>query len=252
MTGVLLVHRRDDVLHLRLNRPERRNALNPELVAALEAAVASAVSDPTLRAVVITGEGPSFCAGADLNQLHAAARDGRDPMPFLRAVSTCFDRIEQAPVPVVAVLHGHAVAGGLELALACDIVLAHTATLIGDGHVSNGLLPAGGSTIRLARKVGEPLARWLMLTGQLLPAEDFVTSGFVNRVVDPDRAEAALSDVLDALREPSKSSQQQLKSAINEQSRLAHAHALQVEHDAFVRNWDDSRLARALRRFADR
>src|SRR5215469_16142325 len=160
MSEPLLVHRDGDIQHIRLNRPERRNALDPGLVAALDAAIAAATTDPAVRVVVITGEGPSFCAGADLNYLHAVASDGRDPMPFLRTISSCFDRIEQAPVPVVAILHGHAVAGGLELALACDVVLAHTATLIGDGHVLNGLLPAGGSTVRLARKVGEPLARW--------------------------------------------------------------------------------------------
>jgi enoyl-CoA hydratase len=252
MTAPLLVHRDGDIQRVRLNRPHRRNALDPDLVGALDAAVANAMADPTVRVVVISGEGLSFCAGADLYYLHAAARDGQDPMPFLRAVSACFDRIEQAPKPVVAFLHGHAVAGGLELALACDVVVAHTATLIGDGHVLNGLLPAGGSTVRLARKVGEPLARWLLLTGQLLPAEAFVASGFVHAIADPDCADSVLDGVLEALCEPPVASQKHLKMVLHDQYQSAHEAAIRAEHAAFVRNWDDGQLPHALDRFVSR
>jgi enoyl-CoA hydratase len=90
----------------------------------------------------------------------------------------------------MAALHGHVVAGGLELALACDIAIAAAGTLIGDGHVRNQLLPAAGSSVRLPRKVGPSLARRLMLTGELAPAERLLASGWLEAVVPADRLAA--------------------------------------------------------------
>jgi enoyl-CoA hydratase/carnithine racemase len=157
----LLAAQEGDVRWLRLNRPERRNALNPGLIAAIDAEIMDAGRDPDTRIIVITGQGPSFCAGADLHYLRALADNGHSPGQFLTAVSDCFTRLERCPKPVVAAVHGHLVAGGLELALACDVVVAQAETLIGDGHIRNGLLPAGGASLRLrppGRRVAGPVA----------------------------------------------------------------------------------------------
>src|SRR6185437_2121292 len=195
MTEPLLVKQDGDVRWLRLNRPGRRNALDADLVAALDDAVCEAIDDLRTTVIAIAGEGRSFCAGADLVHLHSLAKQGRDPLPFLSRIADCFDRLETASKPIVAVIHGHAVAGGMELALACDVVIAEAGALVGDGHVRHGLLPAGGSSVRLPRKVGEPLARWLILTGQLLPAEAFVPSGFVHAVADPPALDSTVDQV---------------------------------------------------------
>lgn len=252
MTQLVLVHQDGDVRWLRLNRPARRNALNPALVSALRTAVQDAIADTATRIVVIAGTGRSFCAGADLGHLRALAEQGDDPLPFLARISECFTEIEQAPKPVVAAVHGHVVAGGLELALVCDLVVAQRGTLIGDGHLRSGLLPAAGSSVRLPRKVGEPLARWLILSGQLLPAEAFVTSGFVHAVADPDELDYVLADVFGGLRSPAATAQLQGKRLLNEQVRLIHETGLATEQRAFAQNWNDSNVATSLTRYAER
>src|SRR5206468_3549196 len=113
-----------------------------------------------------------------------------------RGVSDCFAVIEALPKPVVAVVHGHCVAGGLELALACDVVVAERGTLMGDGHVRNGLIPAGGGSVRLPRRLPEPVARWLMLSGQLVAAERLAAYGFPYLVVDETDLARAVDGLL--------------------------------------------------------
>jgi enoyl-CoA hydratase len=248
--GPLLVSQCDDVRWLRLNRPQRRNALNPALVAALDTAVAEAAADPGTRVVVIAGEGRSFCAGADLHYLEALAKDGKDPRTFLSTVSRCFTRLERCPKPVVAAVHGHVVAGGLELALVCDAVVARAGTLIGDGHVRNGLLSGGGASVRLPRKVGDPLARWLMLTGELLPAEAFAGTGFIHAIAPAAEFEAVLAAVVDSLRAPQRAAQVQVKELLA--AGAGDAAALERELDMFDRHWHGTDITGGLRAFLDR
>lgn len=245
----LLMQRRDSVCWLRLNRPARRNALDPQLVMALDEAVTTAARDPRIDVIVITGEGPSFCAGADLRHLHELAKAGRDPVKFLSEVSACFTRIEQTSKPVVAAIHGHAVAGGLELALACDVVVGQAGALVGDGHLRNGLLPGGGASVRLPRKVGEPLARWLMLTGELLPVEAFTATGFVHAVATTEEFPQLVDDTVARLRGPAASAQQRLKQLLGESQDLDAPEALAHELDAFADHWNSTEVAATLRHF---
>lgn len=247
--GPLLVQQRGSARWLLLNRPELRNALSPLLVSHLRQAVASATSDPDTAVVVIAGRGPSFCAGADLRHLHSLASTGGDPLPFLSGISECFTEIERCPKPVVAAVHGHVVAGGLELALACDVVVAQAGTSIGDGHIRNWLGPAGGASVRLSRKVGEPLARWLMLTGELLPAEAFTASGFIHAVTPPDRFDYMLAQVLRDLCRFGGPAQARIKQLLGDIDRSSQVEALNRELTAFASNWQDADVATALAAF---
>lgn len=249
---VLLLEQRGAVRWLRLNRPHRRNALTPELIHALDRALTDAATDTQTSVIVLAGDGPSFCAGADLRLLLQHAQAGSSPMPFLASVSACCTRIEQLQKPVIAAVHGHVVAGGLELALSCDIVVAQSGTLIGDGHVRNGLLPAGGSSVRLPRKVGEPLARWLLLTGELLPAERFVPSGFVHCVADPARFEDTVNDIARSLAAADRATQTTLKQLLEQQRAAPASIGLDLELDAFRRHWNETPIADALHRFVAR
>ncbi len=171
---------------LLLNRPQRLNAIDDRLLAALDQEIAAAAEDAGAEVIVLAGRGRSFCTGADLRHLLAVAERDGDPTAFLAEVSACVTRLGRCPKPVVAALHGHVVAGGLELALVCDVVVAAEGTLIGDGHVRNRLLPAAGSSVRLVPRVGMGLGRRLLLSGELLPAERFLASGWVQAVVAPD------------------------------------------------------------------
>ncbi|WP_106177219.1 enoyl-CoA hydratase/isomerase family protein [Prauserella shujinwangii] len=244
----LAVEQHEGVCWLRLNRPHRRNALEPQLIARLNEEISHAIDDQDIAVVVIAGNGRSFCAGADLRYLLGHAHAGGDPVPFLTEVSRCFDRIEQCPKPVIAAVHGHVVAGGLELALACDIVIAEAGTLIGDGHVRNGLLPGGGASTRLPRKAGEPLARWLMLSGTLMPAEKLATHGLVHDIAPPGRLSQRAAHLAGQLiHPPARQAQAGVKGLL---------HQWNDEHDsqqrelkAFARHWRNSDIRPTLERF---
>jgi enoyl-CoA hydratase len=245
----LLVEQRGSVRWLTLNRPDRRNALDAGLVAALDEQVTAADEDPGTAVVAVRGAGRSFCAGGDFHQFLALDRDGTHPVRFLEDVSACFTRITAAATPWVAVLHGHAVAGGLELALACDLVVAADTTLIGDGHLRHGLLPAGGSSVRLPAAVGPGLARRLLLTGELLPATDFAPSGWIDRIVPEAELEAAAMRVCRQLAAAAGPAQSSLKGLLHRITGAEPAVALKDELDTFAENWTTQPVSTALEDF---
>ena len=245
----VLVDQRDSVRWLTLNRPARRNALDTSIIAALNEQVAAADEDADTAVVAISGAGPSFCAGADLQHLLDLDRRGTHPVRFLEEVSECFTRITTAATPWVAVVHGHAVAGGLELALACDAVVAADTTLIGDGHLRRSLLPAGGSSVRLPAAVGRGLARRLLLTGELLPAADFVGSGWMQHIVPPEQLEEVALEVCGRLATAAGPSQSSLKALLSRIEGVEPGPALREELDAFADNWTNEPARAALEKF---
>lgn len=247
--AAVLVEQRGDVRWLTLNRPDRRNALDISLITALDEQITAADDDPATAVVAVTGAGPSFCAGGDFHQFLRLDREGTHPVRFLEAVSRCFTRITAASTPWVAVLHGHAVAGGLELALACDLVVAADTTLIGDGHLRHGLLPAGGSSVRLPGAVGHALARRLLLTGELLPATDFAASGWLDRIVPQSQLHATAMQVCRQLADRAGATQSALKGLLHRVDGIDPAIALRAELDAFATNWVTQPVSVALEAF---
>jgi enoyl-CoA hydratase len=245
----VLVEQRGDVRWLTLNRPARRNALDAGLIAALDEQVTAADADPGTAVVAVAGAGPSFCAGGDFHQFLALDRAGTHPVRFLEDVSACFTRITAAVTPWVAVLHGHAVAGGLELALACDLVIAADTTLIGDGHLRHGLLPAGGSSVRLPAAVGHSLARRLLLTGELLPATAFTASGWLDQVVPESQLQDTAMAVCRQLAATAGPTQSALKGLLHRITGMEPAPALRAELDAFADNWTTRPVSTALESF---
>jgi enoyl-CoA hydratase/carnithine racemase len=249
----LRIEQQGPVRTLVLHRPQRRNALDAPLVDALGAALTDVEHDPATRAVLVTGAGPSFCAGADLQHLLALAAAGESPVAFLRTVSDLTRRIERSPLPVVAALHGHAVAGGLEIALACDAVVAEAGTLIGDGHIRNHLVPGAGSAVRMRRKLGDSLGRWLGLTGELLPAERFLTTGWLHAVVDTGRgAEEGLrvAEVLAAAGGPAQAAFKRMFAELDDEPSIEAG--LRLELGQFAKHWSTHDVPTELRRFLNR
>ena len=233
----------------RSNRPDRRNALDSALISALDEQITAAEDDPETAVVAVSGNGPSFCAGGDFRHFLKLHEQGRNPVEFLTNVSECFSRIEASPVPWMAVLHGHAVAGGLELALVCDVVVAADSTLIGDGHVTNRLTPAGGSSVRLTGAVGRGLARRLLLTGELLPASDFANTGWIHSIVpetDLDATAMRLAHMLASRHTPA---QREIKTLLHRIQGLTPESALRAELATFAQNWSTSSVADALNGF---
>jgi enoyl-CoA hydratase/carnithine racemase len=178
----LLYEARRGAAWITLNRPDALNAISPAMIRELGQALDLAQADPTLRAVVLGARGRAFCAGADLKALKEA---GEDNAKFLDDVLTIMNRLERFRLPVIAAVNGMALAGGLELLLCCDLVIAAQSAKIGDAHANYGLLPGGGGSVRLPRKIGPTRAKYLMYTGEFVPAAELVPAGLVNEVV-PD------------------------------------------------------------------
>jgi enoyl-CoA hydratase/carnithine racemase len=182
VSDVVLVERRAAVLLLTLNRPAQRNALSSDLIRELGQAMKGAAQDDETRVVLVTGSGEAFCAGADLLEAQAVTESAAAFRSWLRLWRETFDSIEAMPKPVIAVVNGLALAGGLELALACDFIVARQGAKLGDVHANYGLVPGGGGSQRLPDAIGARAARWLMFTGEVLTAQRAEAIGLVQQV----------------------------------------------------------------------
>lgn len=173
-----------------LDRPEKRNAISLSLLAELHQALESALADDSVRAVVLAGRGPVFCAGADLDtsqELGDAGREGHSPLAAL------LRRLVQAPKPIIAAVHGPAIGGGLGLVAAADIAIASRDVVLSFSEVRLGLIPAMISVVVLP-KLGAHHAGRLFLTGRRFDAEEALGYGLIHRVVDPGALEVAVAD----------------------------------------------------------
>lgn len=177
-----LVKSKDDgrVRILTLDRPDARNALSAQLRTDLLDALKAADADPHVGAVVLTGAGSAFAAGADLKEL--LARNSEEQRHFLQPPHI-YSAVEGLSKPVVAAVNGHALGAGLELATACDVRVVAAEAKLGQPEVSLGLVPGGGGTQRLARLVGHGQASRLVLTGDLVTGEEAGRIGLADAVV---------------------------------------------------------------------
>lgn len=180
MTDPVLVHVEDRVATLTVNDPERRNAVTADISAALRAAVDEAEADPGVHALIVTGAGKAFCAGADLSALGEATEDG------LMAIYDGFLAVANCALPTIAAVNGAAVGAGLNLALAADVRIAGPAALFDPRFQKLGIHPGGGATWMLHRAVGPQVARASLLFGMRFDADAAVRHGLaLERADDP-------------------------------------------------------------------
>ena len=192
----LTIDRQPDHVILRLDAPDRRNALDLDTMAALVRELRAADADDAVRAIVLTGADPAFCAGLDLEEVSAgrldltevAARDA-DPWEVLQTLST----------PTVAAVNGPAVTGGLELVLCCDLAIASDQARFADTHARVGIHPSGGLTVLLPRFVGLRQAMGMSLTGRFVTAQEAAGLGLVNAVVPHEQLPTATAEVVTAI-----------------------------------------------------
>lgn len=224
----------ESVATIKLSRPDALNALSPELLEDLSVALAVVAGDESSKALVIRGEGRAFCAGADLNHFQEAFKDPGHLRGYLGEINNTLFQLESLPIPVVAVVHGYALAGGLELMMACDMVLAAEDARIGDQHVNFGLIPGGGSTQRLPRRVGMQRAMELLTTGRWISGAEAVEWGLALRAVPQDQLDAELEKLLTLLRTKSRPGLGWIKSIANRGKDLALQDGVALESMAFV------------------
>jgi len=193
MSDPVLYDLRRDVAWITLNQPEKRNALSDDIVAALLGHLHTAVADAHVRAIVITGAGTAFCAGADLKSGGVAAGEAENP--FVTVMKT----IWEAPKPVIGRINGHAFGGGVGLAAACDLTVAADPAIFSFSEVRVGVIPAMISVVVLP-KLGIQNTMWLFLTGERFTAQRAVQLGLIHRAVPAAELDAAVEEILAMVR----------------------------------------------------
>ncbi len=251
----VIVEKRGATMWLTLNRPAALNSMSDALAEELGRAIDSAEGDPDVRVCVITGSGRAFCAGADLVEIGAVAGDPEFAQrlgAFLVRLGRILERIETSRLPIVAAVNGAALAGGIELVLCCDIVIASQSATFGDAHANYGLLPGGGATVRLTRKIGDARTRYLMLTGATVSADEMQRAGLVAQVVPAeslaDRAQE-IADTLAGRSRPGLAAMKRLILASHDMSREA---GLREELDALAVHATSADIVEGLAAFRDR
>ena len=185
------------IARLTLNRPEVRNCVDRRTLEELLECLEECENDPAVRVVVLTGTGTAFSSGADLKYLRT--QDAQGFASFIRLYHTVCGRMESLSQPIIAAVNGTALAGGLELMLACDLVIAVEDAQIGDHHANINAIPGGGSSQRLPRAIGARKAKELIFTGNRLSAREAEAIGLVNRVAPAGRLDAVVMEIAEFL-----------------------------------------------------
>jgi methylglutaconyl-CoA hydratase len=233
------------VLTLTLDRPEKRNAIDARMVQGLHDALERAELDAGVRVVAVRGAGPDFCAGADLEELLASVdRTAEENAASAFRLGEVFLHIRALPKPVVAIVHGRALAGGCGLASACDLVLARADAQLGYPEIRRGFVPAMVMAM-LRRIVGEKVAFDLVATGRTLTAEEARQLGLVTRTIPAERFDVEVGNTLGALVATSPSAMALIKRQLYELDGRSFDEAIRLgsEVNALARTTPDFRSA---------
>lgn len=213
----LVEEHRNTCLLIRLNRPDRKNAINLRMMEELVEAFQGADRDPRVRALILTGGTDVFCVGADLKS--RMEEQGTEITPegdrLIMAMKRGMSVIESVGKPVIAAISGYALGGGLELALACDFRYASENAKLGLPETKVGTMPGGGGTQRLSRLIGQALAKELMFTGNMVDAAEALRIGLVNKVFPVSELLARTIDVAQAIGKRAPLSIRMIKAAVN-------------------------------------
>ena len=242
LLGLVRCEAADRIGYITLNRPEKRNALNPQMVSELKDAFLWAQLDDSVKVIVLKGEGEVFCAGADLAYLQQLQENSyQENLADSEHLKELFEQIYTHPKPIIAQVNGHAIAGGCGLATVCDFVFSVPEAKFGYTEVKIGFVPAI-VMLFLLRKIGESQAKYLLLSGELIAAELAERMGFVHQVVPADALEAHVAVFADRLcKHNSAQAMTATKKMIAELQHMAHGEALQfaAEQNARSRATDD-------------
>jgi enoyl-CoA hydratase/carnithine racemase len=196
---IVLTEDRGPVRHVVLNRPEKRNAFNGDLVVATGEALRAAAADPAVRCVVVRGAGPLFSSGMDLAALAALAEAPENLRAFRRLCLDAWNLAEEMTKPTICAIHGACIGGAMELALACDLRVIASDAVVGMPETRVGLIPDVGGSSRLPAVVGLGRAKELIMTGKLIGGEEAERIGLANRVAPADELDAATQALVDEL-----------------------------------------------------
>ena len=210
----LVLTRDGHVARLTIDRPDKRNAMTAAMWAALPGVLSGPAEDPGVRVLVVTGAGPSFCAGADISDL-LGGPDPADPMAAVRRDNLAAQAaLRDFPKPTVAMIRGHCIGGGVELATCCDLRFADPTAVFGVTPAKVGIVYTPSSTKALIDLVGPAMTKYLLFSGEMVDAETALRAGLVDRLVAADVLEAEVHRFADILASRSALSQRATKQVI--------------------------------------
>jgi len=228
----ILLEKRGRIALVTINRPEKLNALNIKTRQELAEALDELRSDDSVRVVVITGAGEkSFVAGADIAEFEG--RTALEQRSVMRAKSV-FTATEDFPKPIIAMINGFCLGGGCELALACDLRIASDRARFGQPEINLGIIPGGGGTQRLTRLIGEGKAMQIILTGEMINAEEAYRLGLVNEVYPAAELEAKTMELANKIAEKSPVALAMAKASVKNAARMNLREGLEQEIDLFA------------------
>lgn len=242
--SLLLYEVRDKVATITLNRPERLNAFNHEMIELWVDALHDARANDAVQAVVVTGAGRAFCAGGDVgNMASAGEATGLEHKRWLEVIHQIPLALDALDKPVIAAMNGPAVGAGLDMALMCDLRFAAAGTRFSEGYVKVGLIPGDGGTFFLPRLVGVAKALELMWTGDFVSSEEAERIGMVNRVVPAEELLPTVQELAERLANGPTAAIRLIKRAVNEGLRMElRAHLDMISsHMAVIRQTHDHR-----------
>jgi enoyl-CoA hydratase/carnithine racemase len=214
MSDQLAVSRDGHVAVLTIDRPEKRNAMTAQMWAALPGVLADLADDPTVRVLVVTGAGPSFCAGADISDLLSGA-DPEDPMADVRRDNLAAQAaLRDFPKPTVAMIRGHCIGGGVEIAASCDLRFTDPTGIFGVTPAKVGIVYTPSSTRALIDLVGPAMTKYLLFSGELVDAATALRTGLVDRLVPAGDLEDEVHRFADVLASRSALSQRATKEVV--------------------------------------
>jgi enoyl-CoA hydratase len=218
---------------LTIQRPEALNALNTKVLQELEACLNQLNETQDIRVLIITGSGEkAFVAGADIKEIDTL--DSKTANAFSNFGQNVFLKIENLFCPVIAAVNGFALGGGLELALACDFIIASTTAKLGLPESSLGLIPGFGGTVRLARRVGPGFAKQWTFSGEMVPAARALDAGLVNQICEPAQLMEECKKIAGLMAQRSPQALKAIKHAINDTYGVESQKAMDIEKNHFA------------------
>lgn len=236
---------------IKIARPEAMNALNKQVLNDLKLLLHELDSKRELRAAILTGEGEkAFVAGADIREMESLSPSQAREMAL--AGQALMQKIEDLPFPVIASVNGFALGGGLELALACDFMIASTKCKWGLPEVTLGLIPGYGGTQRLSRFLGRTLARRVALSGEMFTAQQGYEWGLFAQVVEPDQLSAVTMKLAETLAARAPLAMAWVKEAINHGSDRTQSEGMKIEADFFARVFETKDHSEGIKAFIEK
>ena len=230
--GLVEIEDRGAVRHIVLNRPEKRNAFNGDLIQATGQAFEDAAADDSVRVVVVRGNGPMFSSGMDLGDLKSVSQEPENLREFRTPILEWWNLLEEMPKPTIAQIHGACIGGAMELALAADMRVMAADAVAAILEVKIGLIPDVGGCSRLPAVVGVGRAKELIMTGRFLGAEEALAIGFANRVAPADELDATTEALANELLAAAPIAVALAKSVIDRAAKPALEETLELEVDA--------------------